>query len=74
MLVKLYKRTNKYFEDIFSKAKETKGIIIETGKDFTISIEEHQQGHPLRSQHIEITTGGCTYSMDMGSFIDKIIS
>lgn len=46
MKVKLYKKTTKDYDDIFTKPKETKEIQMEIN-DYIISIQEHQLGMDL---------------------------
>ena len=71
MKLKTYKKTNKNYEDIFEKEKETKEVQLQIG-DYELIIAEHQIGMALKEPHVVIITNDCTYSMDFNSFIEKI--
>ena len=68
MKLKVYKRTDKTYEDIFTKEKEVKEIQLQIG-DFHFSICEHQLGRKLEVPYIHIKNGCMGYSMDLNQFI-----
>ena len=72
MKVKTYKRTNKHYEDIYTKEKETKEIEIVLNNNCIIKIAEHQLGQELDKAHVDIICEDCGYSMDIDVFLEKI--
>ena len=73
MKYKAFKKITKLYEEIFTKEKETKELAIDLNK-ISIYIAEHQFGIPLEEPHVEICIKGiCSYSMDLSTFIKKIM-
>lgn len=72
MKIKTYKRTNKFYEDIYTREKETKEVEIELDNGYIIRITEHQLGQILNVPHIDIICEKGCYGMDMQAFIKKI--
>jgi hypothetical protein len=68
MKLKVYKRTSKSYEDIFTKEKEVKEIHLQLG-DFKFSICEHQLGSKLKIPHIMMSGNHQSYSIDLDEFI-----
>lgn len=74
MKVKTYKKTNKHFEDIYTKKKETKEVEIELENGWIINITEHQLGDPLQVPQIFIHTNKGSYEMNLNTLVYKISS
>jgi hypothetical protein len=66
-----YKRTNRNYENIYTKPKEVKEICIRM-KSCEITISEHQLGDKLDQPHVFIVTKDKTISMDMENFVKQI--
>lgn len=71
MKLKVYKRTDKDYQDIFEKEKEVKEIKL-TVKNTILIIAEHQLGLPLDESQITIITDNGTHSMNFDNFIKNV--
>lgn len=60
----------KDYNEIYSKEKETKSIIIEVD-DVYLRIDEQQFGSPIKP-HIEIGSKGCCYCMNVSELIKQL--
>ena len=72
MKYKVFKRCGKYYDEIFTKEKETKEIHIELD-GVTIHISEQQIGMPLDQPQVFISVkSGLSYSMALSTLIKKL--
>lgn len=71
MKYKTLKRVTKYYDEKFTKEKETNEIHININ-DVNIQIIGQQCGNVLNEPYIEIITKECSYGMDFNIFIKKL--
>ena len=60
----------KDYNEIYTKEKETKSIIIDVDGVY-IRIDEQQFGSPIKP-HIEISVKGCSYCMNVSELIKRL--